>query len=104
MGVGTPRLLNHLAALVANPKNPVYDYFVHSANAAAASLAIELVRSPVENAMTILKVESIDLKRLVVIRPPMDCGVDGSSCPHAEPGNRRHGRSSIACTMPSHSP
>ena len=43
-----PRLAR--AALVANPKNPVYDYFVRSANAAAASLAIELVRSPVENA------------------------------------------------------
>ena len=46
-----PRLAR--AALVANPKNPVYDYFVRSANAAAASLAIELVRSPVENAADI---------------------------------------------------
>jgi len=46
-----PRLVR--AALVANPKNPVYDYFVRSANAAAALLAIELVRSPVENAADI---------------------------------------------------
>jgi putative ABC transport system substrate-binding protein len=38
---------------VADPKNPVYDYFLRSANAAAASLAIELVRSPVENAADI---------------------------------------------------
>ena len=46
-----PRLAR--AALVANPKNPVYDYFIRSANAAAASLAIELVRGPVENAADI---------------------------------------------------
>ena len=46
-----PRLAR--AALVADPKNPVYDYFIRSANAAAASLAIELVRGPVENAADI---------------------------------------------------
>jgi hypothetical protein len=31
------------AALMADPKSPVYDYFVRSANAAAASLAIDVV-------------------------------------------------------------
>jgi putative ABC transport system substrate-binding protein len=38
------------AALLADPKSPVYDYFVRSANAASASLAIEVVPGPVENA------------------------------------------------------
>ena len=40
-------------ALVADPKSPVYDYFLRSANAAAPSLAIELVPAPVENAADI---------------------------------------------------
>jgi len=47
----TPRLAR--AALVASPKNPVYDYFLRSANAAAPSLAIELLPGPVENAADI---------------------------------------------------
>ena len=46
-----PRLAR--AALVANPKNPVYEYFLRSANVAAPSLAIELVPGPVENAADI---------------------------------------------------
>jgi putative tryptophan/tyrosine transport system substrate-binding protein len=46
-----PRLAR--AGLVADPKSPVYDYFVRSANAAAPSLAIELVPGPVENAADI---------------------------------------------------
>ena len=41
------------AALVANPKTTVYDYFRRSAEALAPSLAIELVPSPVENATDI---------------------------------------------------
>jgi putative tryptophan/tyrosine transport system substrate-binding protein len=46
-----PRLAR--TALMADPKSPVYDYFVRSANAAARSLAIEIVPSPVENATDI---------------------------------------------------
>jgi putative ABC transport system substrate-binding protein len=46
-----PRLAR--IALMADPKGPVYDYFVRSANAAAPSLAIEIVPSPVENATDI---------------------------------------------------
>jgi ABC-type uncharacterized transport system substrate-binding protein len=46
-----PRLAR--AALVADPKSPVYDYFLRSASAAAPSLAIEVVPSPVENAADI---------------------------------------------------
>ena len=46
-----PRLAR--AALVADPKSPVYDYFLRSANIAAPSLAIELVPGPVENAADI---------------------------------------------------
>src|SRR5262249_1304695 len=46
-----PRLTR--AALVADPKSPVYDYFVRSANAASASLAIEVVPAPIENAADI---------------------------------------------------
>ena len=47
-----PRLAR--AALVADPKSsPVYDYFVRSANAAAPTLAIEIVPGPVENAADI---------------------------------------------------
>src|SRR5262245_15286342 len=42
-----PRLSR--AALVADPKSPVYEYFVRSANAAVPSLAIEVVPAPVEN-------------------------------------------------------
>jgi putative ABC transport system substrate-binding protein len=42
-----PRLAR--AALVANPKTSAYDYFIRSAEAVAASLAIELIQSPVEN-------------------------------------------------------
>ena len=41
------------AALVANPKVTSYDYFLQAAQAAAPSLAIELVASPVENAAEI---------------------------------------------------
>jgi len=43
------------AALVANPKNPVYDYFLRSANATAPLIAIELVPGPVENAADIAR-------------------------------------------------
>jgi ABC-type uncharacterized transport system substrate-binding protein len=49
-----PRLAR--AALVADPKSPVHNYFVRSANAAAASLAIEVVPAPVENAADIERV------------------------------------------------
>ena len=38
------------AAFVANPAGTAYDYFLRSAKAAASSLAIELVPSPVTNA------------------------------------------------------
>jgi putative ABC transport system substrate-binding protein len=43
-----PRLTR--AALVANPKTTPYDYFLRGAEAAATSLEIELLPSPVENA------------------------------------------------------
>jgi ABC-type uncharacterized transport system substrate-binding protein len=43
-----PRLAR--AALLANPKTTAYDHFLRSAEAAAPSLAIELVPSPVANA------------------------------------------------------
>jgi putative ABC transport system substrate-binding protein len=46
-----PRLTR--AALVANPKTTAYDYFLRAAEAAAASLAIELVPSRVETAADI---------------------------------------------------
>ncbi len=36
-------------ALMADPRSPVHDYFVRNAKAAAASLALELVSTPVEN-------------------------------------------------------
>jgi ABC transporter substrate binding protein len=36
-------------ALVADPRSPIYGYFVRNAKAAAASLALELVPTPVEN-------------------------------------------------------
>jgi putative ABC transport system substrate-binding protein len=49
-----PRLAR--VALVADPKSPVYDYFLRSANAAAPSLAIELVPNPVENAADIERI------------------------------------------------
>src|SRR5262249_25459089 len=48
-----PALAPARAALVADPKSPVYDYFLRSANAAAPSLAIEVVPAPVENAANI---------------------------------------------------
>jgi putative ABC transport system substrate-binding protein len=41
------------AALIANPATTPYDYFVRSARSAAASLAIELVPTPVKNAADI---------------------------------------------------
>lgn len=41
------------AALVGDPKSPVYNYFVRTAQAAGRSLAIELVPTPVENAADI---------------------------------------------------
>lgn len=37
------------AALIGNPKTTVFDYFLQGAEAAAPSLAIEIVPSPVEN-------------------------------------------------------
>jgi putative ABC transport system substrate-binding protein len=46
-----PRLAR--VAFVANPKTAPYDYFLRAAQAAAPSLAIELVSSPVENAADI---------------------------------------------------
>jgi putative ABC transport system substrate-binding protein len=46
-----PRLVR--VAFVANPKTAPYDYFLRAAQAAAPSLAIELVSSPVENAADI---------------------------------------------------
>jgi putative ABC transport system substrate-binding protein len=49
-----PRLAH--AALVADPKSPVHNYFVRSANAASALLAIEVVPAPVENATDIERV------------------------------------------------
>jgi putative ABC transport system substrate-binding protein len=39
-------------ALVANPKTSPYDYFLGAARAAASSLAIEIVPSPIENSAT----------------------------------------------------
>jgi ABC-type uncharacterized transport system substrate-binding protein len=36
-------------ALIANPRTTPYDYFVRSANAAASSLAVQVVPSPIEN-------------------------------------------------------
>jgi putative tryptophan/tyrosine transport system substrate-binding protein len=36
-------------ALIANPRTTPYDYFVRSAEAAASSLAVEVVPSPIEN-------------------------------------------------------
>jgi putative tryptophan/tyrosine transport system substrate-binding protein len=41
------------AALVGDPKSPVYNYFVRTDQAAGRSLAIELVPTPVENAADI---------------------------------------------------
>jgi putative tryptophan/tyrosine transport system substrate-binding protein len=41
------------AALVANPKTTAYDYFVRNAKAAAASLGVELVPTPIANAAEI---------------------------------------------------
>ena len=41
------------AALVADPKTPIYDYFLRAAEAIAPSLAIELAPSPVETAADI---------------------------------------------------
>jgi putative tryptophan/tyrosine transport system substrate-binding protein len=46
-----PRLAR--AALVANPKTTAYDYFLRAAQAAAPSLTIELVSTPVETAADI---------------------------------------------------
>ena len=45
-----PRL--ERVALVANPKTSPYEYFLDAARAAASSLAIEIVPSPVENTST----------------------------------------------------
>src|SRR5262249_36742888 len=41
------------AALIANPKSRPFDYFVRSAKAAASSLGVEVVPSPIENAADI---------------------------------------------------
>jgi len=49
-----PRLAR--AALVANPKGTAYDYFLQAAEAAAPSLAIEIVPSPIENTADIERV------------------------------------------------
>src|SRR5450759_1086963 len=49
-----PRLAR--AALVANPKVTVYDYFLRAAEAAAPSLAIEIVPSPIESVADIERV------------------------------------------------
>jgi putative tryptophan/tyrosine transport system substrate-binding protein len=49
-----PRLAR--AALVANPKVTAYDYFLRAAEAAAPSLAIEIVPSPIESAGDIERV------------------------------------------------
>jgi putative ABC transport system substrate-binding protein len=49
-----PRLAR--AALVANPKVTTYDYFLRAAEAAAPSLAIEIVPSPIESAADIERV------------------------------------------------
>ena len=46
-----PRLAR--VALLSQPQGPAYDYFLRAAEAAAPSLAIELVPSPVENAADI---------------------------------------------------
>ena len=53
-----PRLVR--AAFVGNPKATPYDYFLRAAEAAARSLAIELVSSPVETAADIERaIESV---------------------------------------------
>jgi putative ABC transport system substrate-binding protein len=44
------------AALIANPKTTPYDYFVRTAKAAASSLAVEVVPSPIENVADIERV------------------------------------------------
>jgi putative tryptophan/tyrosine transport system substrate-binding protein len=44
------------AALIANPKSTPYDYFVRAAEAAASSLAVEVVPSPIENIADIERV------------------------------------------------
>jgi len=49
-----PRLVH--VALVANPKVTAYDYFLRAAEAAAPSLAIEIVPSPIESAADIERV------------------------------------------------
>ena len=49
-----PRLVH--VALVANPKVTAYDYFLRAAEAAAPSLAIEIVPSPIESAGDIERV------------------------------------------------
>ena len=46
-----PRLTR--AALVADPKSPVYNYFVRAGEAAARPLGIEIIPAPVENAADI---------------------------------------------------
>jgi putative ABC transport system substrate-binding protein len=43
------------AAFIGNPKTTTYDYYLRAAKAAAASLAIELVPSPIDNAADITK-------------------------------------------------
>ena len=47
----SPRLVR--AALIADPKSPIYTYFVRAGEAAARPLAIEFVYAPVENAADI---------------------------------------------------
>jgi hypothetical protein len=37
------------AGLIGNPKTTIFDYFVHTAEAAAPALAIDIVPLPIEN-------------------------------------------------------
>jgi len=43
------------AAFIGNPRTTTYEYYLHASKSAAASLAIELVPGPVENAADITK-------------------------------------------------
>ena len=54
MTVDTKEIVPRLerVALVANPKTSLYEYFLGRRRAAASSLAIEIIPSPVENTST----------------------------------------------------
>ena len=73
------------AALLANPKLAGYDYLVRSAEAAAPSLAIELVRIPVANAADIE--QSVEL----FARTP-DSGLSAAAGVHNHLASRSHHR------------